>query len=376
MIMRKVLFVANIHKHFLAFHLPYIQWFKDNGYEVHVAAGGEKDVVVPIADKMFYLPLERNPFNFSNVKAYIELKAIIEKENYCLVHCHTAMGAVVARLAAKKMRAKGCLKVLYTAHGFHFFKGAPKKYWIMYYPMEKYLSKFTDAIITINSDDYELVKTHGFRNKDTYKIPGIGINTSRLLKSTPDIKKTLRKQYGYDENAFLMIYIAEYIERKNHKFIIDAIPRICDKIDNFKILFAGRGRLMETMKQYAKNKNVDKYIDFLGFRKDIGELIAISDIGISSSRQEGLGLNLAEEMFCGIPVVASNDRGHRELIDNGVNGFIYAQNDEKDFVNKLNILYSDKDLRRQFGEKAQIKMQKFTLDNVMKEMIKIYNKYL
>ena len=191
--MDKILFVANIHKHFLAFHLPYIQWFKERGYEVHVAAGGDPNIVVPFVDKQFTLSIERNPFNFSNIKACRKLQAIINREHYHLIHCHTAMGAVVSRLAARKARAEGKCKVLYTAHGFHFFKGSPKRYWIMYYPMEKYLSRYTDAIITINQEDYDLVNTHKFRNGATYKIPGIGINTERLIISSPEIKQHLRQ---------------------------------------------------------------------------------------------------------------------------------------------------------------------------------------
>lgn len=374
--MKKVLFVANIHKHFLAFHLPYIQWFKEQGYEVHVAAGGDRSVVVPNANKMFYLSLERHPFKVANIKAYKELRHIIEAEDYCLVHCHTAMGSVVARLAARRERAKGHLKVLYTAHGFHFFKGGPKQYWLMYYPMERYLSRYTDAIITINQEDYELVRTRGFRNRDTYKIPGIGINTERLIVTDEETRHSLRREYGYDENTFILIYIAEYIERKNHRFILESLPEIVKAFPNVKVLFAGRGVLMEQMKALTSTLHVERYVDFLGFRKDIGQLIALSDVGISSSRQEGLGLNVAEEMYAGLPVVASEDRGHKELVDNGRNGFIFKQGDTIGFVSQVLQLAKNPDMRMRFGKSAKEKMQRFTLENALKEMVRIYEKYL
>ena len=374
--MKRVLFVANIHKHFLAFHLPYIQWFKEQGYEVHVAAGGDRSVVVPNADKMFYLSLERHPFKVANIKAYKELRHIIEAEDYCLVHCHTAMGSVVARLAARRERAKGHLKVLYTAHGFHFFKGSPWRYWLMYYPMERYLSRYTDAIITINQEDYELVRTRGFRNRDTYKIPGIGINTERLIVADEKTRCSLRREYGYDENAFILIYIAEYIERKNHRFILEALPGIVKDLPNVKVLFAGRGVLMEQMKTLALTLHVEGYVDFLGFRKDIGQLIALSDIGISASRQEGLPMNMAEEMYAGLPVVASEDRGHKELVDNGRNGFIFKQGDTIGFVSQVLQLAKNPDMRVRFGKSAKEKMQRFTLENALKEIAHIYEKYL
>lgn len=368
--------MANIHKHFLAFHLPYIQWFKEQGYEVHVAAGGDRSVVVPNANKMFYLSLERHPFKVANIKAYKELRHIIEAEDYCLVHCHTAMGSVVARLAARRERAKGHLKVLYTAHGFHFFKGGPKQYWLMYYPMERYLSRYTDAIITINQEDYELVRTRGFRNRDTYKIPGIGINTERLIVTDEETRHSLRREYGYDENTFILIYIAEYIERKNHRFILESLPEIVKAFPNVKVLFAGRGVLMEQMKALTSTLHVERYVDFLGFRKDIGQLIALSDVGISSSRQEGLGLNVAEEMYAGLPVVASEDRGHKELVDNGRNGFIFKQGDTIGFVSQVLQLAKNPDMRMRFGKSAKEKMQRFTLENALKEMVRIYEKYL
>ena len=374
--MKKVLFVANIHKHFLAFHLPYIQWFKEQGYEVHVAAGGDRNVVVPNADKMFYLSLERHPFKMANIKAYKELRRIIEAEGYCLVHCHTAMGSVVARLAARRERARGHLKVLYTAHGFHFFKGSPRRYWLMYYPMERWLSRYTDAIVTINQEDYELVKNRGFRNRDTYKIPGIGINTERLIVTDEETRHSLRREYGYDENAFIMIYIAEYIERKNHRFILEALPEIVKEFPNVKVLFVGRGVLMERMKALASTLHVEGHVDFLGFRKDIGQLIALSDIGISASRQEGLPMNMAEEMYAGLPVVASEDRGHKELVDNGGNGFIFKQGDTREFVSQVLRLAKDPGMRAEFGKSASQKMQRFTLENALKEMAYIYERYL
>lgn len=374
--MKKVLFVANIHKHFLAFHLPYIQWFKDQGCEIHVAAGGDPNVTVPIADRQFTIPIERSPFSCANIRACWELRTIIDREQYCLIHCHTAMGSVVARFAARKARTKGRLKVLYTAHGFHFFKGSPKRYWMIYYPIEKYLSRYTDAIITINQEDYDLVKTNGFHNQETYKIPGIGINTERLIITSPEIRQQLRQEYGYRPDELILIYIAEYIPRKNHKFIIDSLPELIKRVPKIKFLFAGRGRLLEPMQSYAHTLGVDEHIDFLGFRKDIGQLIALSDIGISASRQEGLGLNLAEEMYCGIPVVASEDRGHKELIIQNRNGILFPQMDREAFIGAVVALASDSVLRVRMSEFAKESMQRFVLKNALIEMTKIYQSYL
>lgn len=359
----------------MAFHLLYIKWFKENGYEVHVAAN-DGSVIVPLVDRQWNLCIERSPLNLNNIKAYKELKTIIEREKYSLVTSHTAMGGVLARLAGRRARKNDGLKVLYTAHGFHFFKGSPKSFWLFYYPMEKFLSRYTDAIITINQEDFELVKTSDFRNKQTFKIPGIGINTDRLLKVTEDLKQQLREKNGYKQDDFLAIYVAEYIPRKNHRFIIDALPELIERIPEIKILFAGRGRDMELTMDYAKSKGVEEYIDFLGFRNEVGNLIALSDIGISASKQEGLGLNLAEEMFSGLPVVGSEDRGHKEMIIHGENGFLYPQNDSKAFIDAIVYLYENPERRKEMGEHAAQSIQKFSLDNSLKEMVRIYERYL
>lgn len=372
--MKKILFVATIFKHFRAFHLPYIEWFKQQGWQVDAMANG--DDPLEEAHHSYNVPVSRSPYSLSNVKAIRQAKDIINREKYDIVYCHTAMGAVLARLAAKEARNKYGTKVIYVAHGFHFFKGGPKRSWLMYYPMEKYLSKYTDAIVTINEEDYQLVKNKGFRNTDTYKIPGIGINTSRLFETNDAIRKELREQYGYAENAFLLIYIAEYIERKNHKFIIGSVGELSRQIPTLKVLFAGRGRLMETMMEYAKQKGVDSYIDFLGFRKDIGQLIALSDIGISASKQEGLGLNLAEEMFAGLPVVATVDRGHKEIVKEGYNGFMYAQLDHSGFEKTVYKLYQEPELRKKMGENAKEYIQKFSLSNALASLTEIYQKYM
>ena len=174
----------------------------------------------------------------------------------------------------------------------------------------------------------------------------------------------------------MLIYIAEYIPRKNHKFLIDALPELVKSIPNVKYLFAGRGRDMELTKAYANEKGVADHIDFLGFRKDIGNLIALSDVGISASRQEGLGLNIAEEMFSGKPVGASMDRGHKEMIIHGENGYLFEQGNNEQFLMALTSLYNDPNLMEKMGAKALATIQKFRLENSLKEMGKIYNQFL
>ena len=371
--MNKILFVATVFKHFRAFHLPYIEWFKQQGWQVDVMANG--DDPLDNVHHSYNVPVSRSPFSISNIKAIRQAKKIINREKYDIVYCHTAMGAVLARLASKGARKRLGTKVIYVAHGFHFFKGSPRKYWLMYYPMEKHLSRFTDAIVTINQEDYDLVKTHGFKNQQTYKIPGIGMNTERLSLVDESKKIELREQFGYKKDDFILLYIAEYIPRKNHKFLVESMPKLIEQIPSIRLLFAGRGQLMEETKSYAKALGVDGHIDFLGFRKDIGNVINISDVGVSASRQEGLGLNLAEEMFSGIPVVATVDRGHKEMIIDGENGFMFPQNDHDGFIQKVVYMYNNPEERKRMGKRAYEIIQKFKLENSLKEMEKVFYNY-
>lgn len=371
----KVLFVANIYEHIVSFHLPYIKWFKENGFEVHVAANELGDYCIPDADRIIEISIERNPFGYNNIKAIGRLKKIIGNEQYDLISCHTPMGGVVARLAARKARNKFGLKVIYTSHGFHFFKGAPTKYWLLFYPIEKWLSRYTDAIVTINTEDYELVKTLGFKNEETYLIHGIGIDYTRLRIDNLSIND-LRYKYGYKSDDFIMLYLAEFIPRKNHSFLINSMPKLIERIPKIKLILAGRGDDKEKMMLLAKRLGVEVYVDFIGFRDDVGNLIYISDIGVSSSSQEGLGMCLAESLYMGKPVVASDIRGHRDLVKSGNNGFLFSLDNEEQFIEQVVYMYNHPDERRTMGEFAAANIGDYVIDNTLNEMVNIYSKVL
>lgn len=370
----KILFVANIHKHFTAFHIPYIQYLKEQGYEVHVAAN-DGSTRIEEANKQFDLPINRSPYSFSNIKAIAQLRSIIKSEKYCLIHCHTAMGAVVTRLAAKPFRKTG-LKVLYTAHGFHFYKNSPKLSWILYYPVEKYLSQITDGIITINKEDFELLKSRNFKNKHSYFVNGVGVKRKNFHSVTSEEKQRLRVEFGFSPHDFILVYAAEFIHRKNHKFLIETAAALKKEIPNLKIILAGRGKLFEGIKLCIKKAKLNETIFQLGFRNDVHKIFKLSDIGISVSIQEGLGLGLVEEMMCGLPLVASMDRGHKEVVGHNENGFLFGQNNHEQFQKYIVRLYNDKELYAAMSLAAVKKSERFELENCLAQMAKIYQQFL
>ena len=372
MAIRKILYTASTEIHLTSFHLPYLRWFNEHGFEVHVAYNGINSI--PFADKVWNISFGRSPLDLNNWRAYKKLKKIINEHKYELVHCHTPMASIVTRLSTIKSRNKGT-KVLYTAHGFHFFKGGPIKNWLLFYPIEKFMSKFTDAIITINKEDFDLLYKKKFASTGKFKIFGIGLDPERLQIEKYD-KKQLKKELLFSDDDFILLYIAEFIERKNHKFIIESIPPLINKYKNIKVLFAGGGILKDKMEKLAENRNIKNNVDFLGFRKDIGKYISITDIGISSSKQEGLGLGIAEIMYNGIPVVVSQDRGHRELVVNSKNGFVFEQENNASFLEYVEKLYLNEELRNEMGSSAKKSIEKFLIDNSLKQMTTIYKKYI
>jgi len=371
---KRVLYIATSDIHISTFHLPYLKWLSENNCEVHLVVENRGDLSIPYVNQFYNLPFPRSPFNLTNYSSYKKLKDIINDNHYDLIHCHTPIPSVLARLAAINSRSTGT-KVLYTSHGFHFYKGGPIKYWLSYYPLEYLLSKFTDGIITINAEDYSYINGK-MKHKNSFYIKGIGINTDKFKTSSEPDKVKLRSSLGYNKDEFILLYIGEFIYRKNHQFIIESLPELINNIPNIKVIFAGKGILLNKMISLSKKINVDRYIDFLGFTDNVESYAGISDIGISSSRQEGLGLGLAEQMLCSVPIVATLDRGHKEMIIHGRNGYMFQQGNRNEFVLYIDQLYKDHDLRNRMGEEAFLRAQTFTIDKSIESMVKIFNHYL
>ena len=372
--MTKLLYIATSDVHLATFHKPYLKWLGDNGVQVDIVVENRGNIEFEGVTNTFHLDFPRSFTKKELFISYKKLKNIIDNGNYSIIHCHTPIPSMLTRLAARNARAKGA-KVLYTAHGFHFYKGAPTSRWLVYYSAEFALSKFTDAIITINKEDFEYVNNK-MLHRDSYHIKGIGVDSTRFKPLNKEEKKNKRIELGLDQNKFVLLYVAEFIPRKNHEFIIRAVQFLQKTIPNLEVLFAGKGELFDKMKILAKELQVDNSIQFLGFRKDVHLLSAIADVGISSSKHEGLGLGLTEEMFCKVPIVASYDRGHKEMVVQGVNGFMFQQGNTNEFVRYINQLHKDEKLRIQMGEEAYIMAQEFEINNSLNAMKDIYNKYL
>ncbi|MDO4967213.1 MAG: glycosyltransferase family 4 protein [Candidatus Saccharibacteria bacterium] len=367
---KKVLFVATVDSHIELFHLPYLKYFKDKKYEVHVATDTDKPI--KYCDKKIKISIARSPFKLKNLKAIKELKQVINTEKYDIIHCHTPMGGVVARLAARKARKNGT-RVIYTAHGFHFYKGAPLKNWLLFYPVEKYLAKYTDTLITINDEDYNRAKKKFSCNR-VYKIHGIGVDENKFKgKLTKTQKKTLRKKLGLNENDFVITYVAELIHRKNQAMAIEYMRLLkCRGVGYIKLLLIGKDSYDGKYQKLVDKLDLNNEVKFLGFRKDVGKIMQISDLEIGTSRQEGLGLHLAEAMLLNIPVIATVDRGHKELIKNNYNGFLVKQNDGRELAADIAILINNDKLGKKIAANGKKTVKKFLLSNVIKEMVEIY----
>lgn len=310
--LKKVLFVATVTKHINAFHIPYLKWFKEEGYEVHVASNGNEQI--EYCDKHYNLPFERFPLKKVNLKTYKKLKTIINENKYEIIHCHTPVGGALTRLAAKEVRKNGT-RVIYTAHGFHFFKGAPLINWILYYPVEKWLSNYTDCLITINHEDYELAKKKFKKCKQIELVHGVGLDTSRFdIKISEEELEKLRKEISINKSHIVLSYVAELNENKNQILLIKTMEELIKQNGNYRLLLIGDGNKRQDYEQYIKNHSLEKYIKILGIRKDIPQILKLTNIYIASSLREGLPVNILEAMYMGLPVIATDNRGHRELV--------------------------------------------------------------
>jgi glycosyltransferase EpsD len=267
------------------------------------------------------------------------------------------------------------VKVVYTAHGFHFFKGAPFYYWCLFYPVEKWFSKYLDCLITINREDFELA-VKNFSCKKVRRISGMGVDPHRFDTIGTTERSEVRKSLNIPEDAFVLIYVAEFIKRKNHAFLINAATKLKELIPSLHIILPGRGVLWNNIKEMVAEQKIDHFVHLLGFRDDINKVLGCSDVAISTSKQEGLGLHLVEAMMCGLPAVASQDRGHREIVIHGDNGFLYGQNNTDEFIRYVKTLYDDAELRDRVSKNARLNAKKFELSKSINEIKSIYEEVI
>mgnify|MGYP004673550427 FL=1 len=321
--MDKALIVTTVASMVYQFLIPNIILLQDMGYTVEVASNFENgstcsDEKVDFLKKRLaslnvtchQIDFSRSPLSRATVKAYKQIRNVIENGKYSIVHCHTPVAAMCTRLACRKARKQGT-KVFYTAHGFHFYKGAPLKNWLLYYPVEKYCARFTDVLITINKEDYELAQKK-LKAKRVEYVPGVGVDLTKFGQATVN-KTEKRKELGVPEDAILLLSVGELNKNKNHETVIRAVAELPET--NVYYFIAGKGDLREHLQSVIDEAGLTERVKLLGYRSDVAELHRAADVYVLPSVREGLNVSVMEAMAGSLPCVVSKIRGNTDLID-------------------------------------------------------------
>ncbi len=359
--MKKALMMASVASMIDLFNMDNMEILKNLEYEVDVACNFEygsitsqdrvdkfKEELIRDNFEVHHIPVPRSIFSVGDIiTSYRIMEKLCSENDYQIVHCHSPIGGVIARMACRKARKKGT-KVIYTAHGFHFFKGAPIKNWLLYYTAERMTSKFTDSLITINKEDYE--NAQRFNIDNTEYVPGIGIDVDKIKNVNID-KSKKRLEFNLNEDDFVLFTAGQLSKRKNHEVVIKALAAIENK--NVKLLICGLGELESYLRELIAELGLENRVTLAGYRNDVIEQLHAADCFVFPSLQEGLPVALMESMATGLPIVCSNIRGNIDLIEHGVNGFLVDPKDVNGFARYIEKIVSDNTVQKR-DEKKKI----------------------
>lgn len=367
---KKILITASVQSQMSQFLIPHIKLLKNMGYEVHVAAKNDlhekpgRELTEP--DKIMELPFTRKPVSLGNLKAYGQLKQIIKNEHYDIIHCHTPACSIITRFAARKARKKGT-KVYYTAHGFHFYKSAPLVNWILYYTAEKIAAPFTDLLLTMNAEDYEISKRLGA--KKCIYVPGVGVNVEKFSNVEID-KDKKREELGVPAGAIFTVSVGELIKRKNHSSVIRALAEL--KEYNIFHMICGNGPLEAELSDEVKKYNLEDRVLFGGYRKDLTEIYKTADIMIFPTFHEGLPCAVMEAMSAELPVICSAIRGNVDLIQNEKGGLHISSGDYRTIKDAIIRMIENPEERAEFAKYSREYINKFKVESVLEQLEKLY----
>ena len=375
--MSKKILITSTDLMMIQFLIPHVKNLTQNGFEVDIACsdvGGRiNDIEEQLAgyvNKIHIVRLKRSPLSPTNLKGYRDMKRIINHKKYDIIWTNEPVMGVVTRVAAKKSRKSGT-KVLYMAHGFHFYKGSPKKNWLIFYTAEKLCSYVTDTLVTINKEDYNLAKKK-MKAKSIVYMPGIGINLNKFTNEYSDDE--MREQLSCNKNQIILVSVGELSERKNHEVIIKALGQIKKEFENsnknfnIKYFIVGKGPLESYLRELISENCLNGKVELLGYRNDIDRILRASDIFVFSSLQEGLPVALMEAMASGLPVIASKIRGNTDLIDKGKGGFLVHPRDIDGFAASISKVLDKPECLNKMKDYNLQKIKEFSEEVVLAKM--------
>ncbi len=340
----KALIVTSVYGFLSKFERQNVRLLQEMGFEVHYASNHDNVVYKSDHDEMqemgviFHnIPISQSPLAMAtNRKAAFKLKQIITEENIDIVHCHTPTGGMVARLACRNLD----VYMIYTAHGFHFYKGARPIHNLIYYSAEDLMSRWTDCIVTINHEDENAAKT--MHASKVYRVPGVGIDSDYYRLTYDTDRDRAREKLGIEPDVFFMISVGELRENKNQMIILKTLARIRKKMaedeakrklkpGTLKIRYGliGSGRQEDEMREYVKKNDLSDMVCFYGYKSDIRVYLAAADVMVFPSIREGLGMAALEALSTGLPVIASENRGSKEYIIDRRNGLLVSEDSTK-----------------------------------------------
>lgn len=401
--MKRVLFVTTISGFLPQFEKNDVKLLKQMGCQIHYASNFtnpiyafDKTELEQNGVALHQIDIEKSPAKINkNIKAIKQLIKIIDENDIDIVHCHNPMGGVAARIAARAGKRKP--KVIYTAHGFHFYKGAPIMNWLLFYTAERFLARYTDIIVTINREDYIRAKKFRLKkNGEVYLIHSVGVDKEKFAPR-PELRETKRAELGIPADAFHIVTAAELNENKNQKVVIEAVAAIVNKYEtsagndnkhnanyagksnrtyNIYYTICGKGPNEDNLRELIKSKGLEDQVQLLGYRTDMDEILQTADVFAFPSIREGLGVAAIEALMCNVPLIAADNRGTREYASDGNNGIVCRYDAVDEFEEAIELLYGNTAYRRRMADRCRESVKKFTIEEVEKTMTKVYTRAL
>lgn len=340
--MKNILILTTTSDFLEKFEVENVQILRDMGCCIHYASNTLKEQALfdeaklrSMDIRIHTIAIERSPYMFRyNYKALKEIIEIVKANNIDVIHCHTPVGGLLGRLAGRNFKKRG-LKIIYTAHGFHFYRGAPILNNTMYYFVEKLMAHFTDVLIVINEEDYKNArKLHLKKGGKVYKIPSVGLDREKFKPMSEEEKKKKRKELGIAEDEFFLVSVGELNENKNHVVVLKMLAKLKMQYGDINIKYGicGDGFYRERMERWIVQANLTKEVTIYGFTKQVTDIVGCADAMIFPSKREGLGMAALEALAMGIPVLASDNRGTREYMKDGQNGYVCKYDDVSGFL--------------------------------------------